>query len=173
MKFSIFTFWTAFHIRHLDITATFCDTMLLTSYSLVLHWHQIRMASIWGDIHILLALPSCGLMIPSSSATPACVAIPPLLLFLYYVISYHCWYGDKHLRVETRTWILSFFYQPRHIFEEEIVHMFLIHITELNIATQINLQHCNFYKSKQIKIFIAFSPEVEVVVLLSLLVFIV
>merc|ERR1712102_30301 len=51
------------------------------SYSRVLHWHQMRMASIWGDMQILLLLPALGLMIPSSSATPAWVAIPPLLLF--------------------------------------------------------------------------------------------
>ena len=57
---------------------------VLTSYSLVLHWHQIKMASICGDMQILLLLLACALVIPSSRATPAWVAIPPLLLFLWW-----------------------------------------------------------------------------------------
>ena len=48
---------------------------MLTSYSLVLHWHQMRIASIWG-------LRDFFLTIPSSRARPACVAMPPHLLLL-------------------------------------------------------------------------------------------
>ena len=51
-----------------------------TSYSLTLHWHQMRMASICGDI-IFMPDPE-GRVMPSSRATPACVAMPPRFEFL-------------------------------------------------------------------------------------------
>ena len=52
-----------------------------TLYSLTLHWHQMRMASICGDM--VLSPPLCeGRVIPSSRATPAWVAIPPRLELL-------------------------------------------------------------------------------------------
>ena len=49
--------------------------MLTLSYSLVLHWHQMRMASICGDRPFFLVMPS-------SIASPAWVAMPPHLLLL-------------------------------------------------------------------------------------------
>ena len=71
---------------------------IVTGYSLVLHWHQMSIASIWGDMQIL-PLAACGLWIPSSRATPAWVAIPPLLLFLIIITFIHFWliatYGFK------------------------------------------------------------------------------
>merc|ERR1719245_2153870 len=50
-------------------------SILMPSYSRTLHWHQMRLASICGDI-IFMPEPD-GRVMPSSRATPACVAIPP------------------------------------------------------------------------------------------------
>ena len=50
------------------------------TYSLVLHWHQIRIASICGDIILMPELEARTM--PSSRATPAWVAMPPRFEFL-------------------------------------------------------------------------------------------
>ena len=60
---------------HMGGSAHYLTLMSTSSYSLVLHWHQMRMASIWGDRLFFLVMPS-------SRARPACVAMPPHLLFL-------------------------------------------------------------------------------------------
>ena len=64
-----------------------------TSYSLTLHWHQMRMASICGDI-IFMPDPE-GRVMPSSRATPACVAMPPRFEFLQRVRSIEDWNARK------------------------------------------------------------------------------
>ena len=42
--------------------------------------------NISDSLSLYLVFPSCGLTSPNSRATPACVAIPPLLLFLKQTI---------------------------------------------------------------------------------------
>ena len=64
-----------------------------TSYSLTLHWHQMRMASICGDI-IFMPEPE-GRVMPSSRATPACVAMPPRFEFLQRIRSIEDWNARK------------------------------------------------------------------------------
>ena len=110
-----------------------------TSYSLVLHWHQMRMASIWGDMQIL-PLAACGRWIPSSRATPAWVAIPPLLLFLHIGIVVR-FDGPRYagcLRVITGWWVLCLLYQASHVLEEEVVHVLLVHLLQLHAGITFN-----------------------------------
>ena len=87
-----------------------------------------------------LLLPSAGLMMPSSSATPACVAIPPLLLFLHRS-TWSSWPArqcSQRSRVHTGTRVLCLLDEAGHVFQEEVVHVLLIHFPEF-AAAQVHL----------------------------------